>query len=179
MSHYDDMLRDALASKGYTEPVYLSTKQGIIDTFKQEYGDRQWKRELAAHMSGTRDSKSRAYQSAIRNFQGKREHEKGSKGKWEAIGKSLPPVGTKPTGAAPKKITIKGIQHRGGYQGGLRDRTFNIFLNTGEGHSFMQGPLTIKDLTGTYYGFDMTEDTGGGEGDTSSGSVDIYDIDVE
>lgn len=177
MSHYDDMLRNALG--GYTEPVYLSTKQGIIDTFKQEYGDRGWKRELASHIAGTRDSSSREYRSAIRNFQGQRLYEKGSKAKWEAVGKTLPPVGTKPAGKLPSQVIIRGYQSRGGYRGSPRDRTFKIPLTSGQARDFIEGgPITVKRLTGQFYGFDMTEDTGGEDGDTSSGSVDIYEIEV-
>ncbi|SRR5260221_727397 len=67
-----------------------TNKTDFIDYYQEKYGD-NWKRQAAIDQSGTTNSSSRAYQSAMRNFQGKRLNETGNTPKWRALGEKLPP----------------------------------------------------------------------------------------
>lgn len=129
----------------------LSSKKDIIEYYRDTYGE-NWKREAAIKMSGTSDSKSRAYQSAMRNFQGKRLTEAGSTAKWRELGKELPRTLKQDT----IEITIKGKQRgemRNGTRRPDRDRTIKIKLSGQAAQSWVDKPNwgTIWNA----YGFDM------------------------
>lgn len=97
--------------QGVYEPVYMTSRSAVLDYYQDTYGT-SWKSHAAAAISGTTDKKSRAYKSASRQFQMNtktgQERYKGEKvtsatrAKYEAIGKTLPPIGKRP----PKKIKV-------------------------------------------------------------------------
>lgn len=97
---YQNMLNAAVDAA--MEPVFLSTKADIIDYLKDTYGSK-WTGHAAALLSGTTDTKSKAYKHAQRNFQAERlastPRTAKQKAKWVDFGKKLPPIGKR----LPKK----------------------------------------------------------------------------
>jgi len=82
--------------------AYLSSRGDVLEHYRDEYGT-DWKSHAAADLAGTSDKSSRAYKSAMRQFQmDKRTGQERYKGervsaatkeKYKALGKTLPPKG--------------------------------------------------------------------------------------
>ncbi len=76
----------------YEEPVYLSTKAGIVDYYKDVYGDRLgkggWKDRLAKDYAALTGEK---VSSVKRSLNPDRMHQPGSRQHWKDFGKTLPP----------------------------------------------------------------------------------------
>lgn len=69
-----------------------TTKQDTVAYYEQKFG-KDGKNRLVADLSGTTDKKSRAWKSAMRNFQARNTEKKGQEKptpKWRKIGENLP-----------------------------------------------------------------------------------------
>jgi len=141
----DQLLREAALSAsnpGYT----LTTKAEVIDLYKDKYGIKTWNSHLASDIAGTSDKKSKAYKSAIRNFQGDRLDKAGKGVKWAEIGSKLSaPLRT------PKSetltITIKGTQLTS--RKTFRDRQITVTLKGDAAKNFVNNP-TYADIYEEY-----------------------------
>jgi hypothetical protein len=113
-------------------PVFMSSKSELMSYYHDHYG-KHWKSQIASDLSGTPDKKSRAYQSAIRNFQGDRLAKEGrDKTRWQALGEKLPPMSLKPKDNQIT-ITIQGTQ-----QG--RNRIIKVTLSGPQAYAFVNHP---------------------------------------
>lgn len=148
--------KDAVDSVSYAK--YISNKKDFIEYYRDTYGQKGWKRQAAIALSGTSDSKSRAYQSAIRNFQGKRLTESGETKKWKEAGKDIPPIRTLKNGKDSITVTVKGKQ-KGNLGRKERDRTINVTLKGDKAQKFINSP-SWSDIWDEY-GFDFGIDDEG------------------
>jgi hypothetical protein len=120
------------AVESATTPVFMSSKHELMNYYQDQYG-KNWKSHIASDLSGSPDKKSRAYQSAIRNFQGDRLAKEGrDKARWQALGEKLPPVSRMLAGNSIT-VTVSGTQ-----QG--RNRTIRATLSGSQAYSFVNDP---------------------------------------
>jgi hypothetical protein len=171
MASREDLLQSAINRA--TIPIYLSTKAQIVDYYKDTYkgrdkrGNERWIGQISRDLSGTSDTKSRAYQSAQRNFQGTRLNREGDTAKWRAFGEKLSPVSRRLDGTNSITIKIKGIQPGSGGEG-RRDRKISVTFEGSAAYDFINKP-TYKALWDKYK-FNFDEEENGDYG------LDIYSV---
>ncbi len=165
------LLVDAVEKK--TDPIYLQSRSEIVDFYRDTYAGQktdskgrttyEWKAKLAEALSGTSDRKSRAYKSASRQFQmDKRTGQErylgkqtgASKERYQAVGKTLDPVGRKLKNG---QITITMNGTVAGRKGAARQRSVTVTLKGPSAQAFVDNP-TYDPLWDEYGVPEMGED---------------------
>jgi len=156
MGKFDDVIAKI------STPVHLKDKADIIEHFKDQYGAKRWESEAAMYISGTTDKRSRAYKSARRDFEGDRLGKPGKTGRYESIGRRLPPIDRVPS-SNMAIITVTGKQQNS--NGTIRNRRINVTLQGQALRDFVHKPewRYIWDEFGT--------DLGGGDEEGDSGTM--------
>ncbi len=133
------MPRDYFSNAVNELSIPVRTQREFMQHFKDTYGEKNWKREATAYIAGTRDSKSTAYKSAARNFQGGRDVRPGigrETAKWRDLGKEFPRQIRK-----GDSITIHFEGKQKGNRGKKdRDRSWDVTLTGEKAREWVNNP---------------------------------------
>lgn len=137
MGEINDQLRKFVEE--HSTPNHFKSKAEIVEYFRDKYGTK-WTPHAAMFISQTTDKKSKAYGAAIRDFQGKRLDKPGLPGRYEEIGKRLPPISRTPKGDIT--VTVKGKQdiYVKGKYAGQRDKKITVTFTGADAYNFVNNP---------------------------------------
>lgn len=160
----------------------IASKNDFIEHFRQQYGEKEWKRQATIYIAGTSNAKSKEYKSAARNFQarntqaGRGAQSDKATAKWKGLGQGLPRIMTK----KEFTLTIQAKQHdsRGG--GKTRDRTIKVEFAGQAAKDFVNHPTWPK--VWHQYGFSFPVAESDAE-DWGEDDIDFdyneYDVDID
>ncbi len=170
----------------HANPNYIKNKAEYVEYYRDTYG-KNWTSKAAEKLSGTTDKKSLEYKRAIRQFQGERINQAGTRlaPKFEAVGKELPPSSYTPK-SDTFKVTVHGTQAGGEYRRnakgenrwvstGTRDRTFTATFSGPDAYQFVNNPTLGDVLRGMGYPDDVI-DRLSEEGDDSASILSITSV---
>lgn len=140
---------DAALERAGTEIVYLESKGQIIEYYKQEYGEKNWTRQIAKDLQPFTQGKNGQplkVESIMRRFQGDRATKaagktaRGTNEQFKKLGKELPgtPVPRKDLAGKKAKVDVKA---RIKISDDERDRKFSTTLSGGQASALRRGEI--------------------------------------